>query len=99
MTPRARGRLAALAALAVAVAVVAFLVLQGGGPKPEAAVDRYLAAWSRGDDAGAGARHHAPAPARAALEASRAGLDGARVTARRTSVKERATTRRPRACG
>src|SRR5215217_1341069 len=88
MTARARGRLAALAALAVAVAVVAFLVLPGGGPKPQAAVDGYLAAWSRGDDAGAARVTDRPAAARAALEASRAGLDGARVTARRTSIEE-----------
>ena len=82
-------RAAAVAALLAAVAAVAggiaFIVL-ARGPEPEPAIDRYLAAWSRGDDAGAARATDRPPAARAALEASRAGLDGAKVGARRTSL-------------
>jgi len=80
----------AVAALAIAVAAVAagaaFVVL-GRGPEPGPAIDRYLSAWSRGDDAGAARAAVDPRTARAALEASRAGLDGATVRARRTALR------------
>jgi cell division protein FtsI/penicillin-binding protein 2 len=79
---------ALLLAAAGAAALVAF-VLQSRGPEPAPAVDRYLAAWSRGDDAGAARSTQDPKSARAALEASRAGLDDAKVTARRTSISRK----------
>jgi cell division protein FtsI/penicillin-binding protein 2 len=83
-------RVAAIVALAAAIALaagaVAYVVL-GRGPEPGPAVDRYLAAWSRGDDAGAARATDRPGPARDALAASRAGLDGARVDARRRSLR------------
>jgi cell division protein FtsI/penicillin-binding protein 2 len=85
-------RIAAIAALVVAVAAVAggaAYVLSSRGPEPGPAIDRYLAAWSRGDDAGAARAAVRPAQARAALEASRAGLDGAKVEARRTTLERR----------
>ena len=83
---RRAAAVAALLAAAVAVAGgVAYLVL-ARGPEPEPAIDRYLAAWSRGDDAGAARATDRPPAARAALEASRAGLDGAKVSARRGSL-------------
>ena len=79
---------ALVAAIAAAVAVVVFVVL-ARGPEPEPAIDRYLAAWSRGDDAGAARAAEDPKTTRAALEASRAGLDGAKVSARRTSLERK----------
>ena len=83
-------RLAAIVALTAAIAVaaggVAYVVL-GRGPEPGPAVDRYLAAWSRGDDDAASRVTDRPGPASAALAASRAGLDGARVGARRSSLR------------
>ena len=43
-------------ALLVAAGVVAFLLLRGEGEDPAAlAIDRYVAAWTRGDDAAAAA--------------------------------------------
>ena len=74
--------LAPLALLAV-VGAAAFLLLRGEGEDPAArAVDRYVAAWTRGDDAAAAALTDNPKAAAAALKANRAGLDGAAVTAR-----------------
>ena len=83
---RAGAVVALLAAVAAAAAVVAFVVLSRG-PEPGPAADRYLAAWSRGDDAGAARAADRPAATRTALEASRAGLDGAKVSARRTALE------------
>jgi cell division protein FtsI/penicillin-binding protein 2 len=82
--PRRFAAVAAVAAVLL-VGVLAALVLGAGGDeeRPGAgAIDRYLAAWARGDDAGAAALTDRPGAARRALEASRAGLEGARVTAR-----------------
>jgi cell division protein FtsI/penicillin-binding protein 2 len=81
--PRRRStarRVAALAALLVpVVAIAAFLALRGDDSgEARAAVDRFAAAWSAGDDARAGALTGDPAAARA-LKANRAGLDGAKV--------------------
>jgi cell division protein FtsI/penicillin-binding protein 2 len=47
-----------------------------------AAIDAYLAAWARGDDAGAAKLTDRPGPARRGLEVNRAGLDGAAVATR-----------------
>jgi hypothetical protein len=71
---------AALAALLVpVVAIAAFLLLRGDDSgEARAAVDRFAAAWSAGDDARAGALTGDPAAAKA-LKANRAGLDGAKV--------------------
>ena len=70
-------------ALLVAAGVVAFLLLRGEGEDPAAlAIDRYVAAWTRGDDAAAAALTDNPKAAAAALKANRAGLDGASVRAR-----------------
>jgi cell division protein FtsI/penicillin-binding protein 2 len=79
----AAARLAALGALVVVAAALAFVVLHRGAapPKPRDALDHYLAAWTRGDDRGAAALTDRPAVAAAALAASRRGLDGARVSA------------------
>src|SRR4051812_18801993 len=76
-------RVLALAALVAALAGVAFLLLRRGdsAAKAEAAVAAFAAAWSRGDDAGAGALTDSRAAA-AALKADRAGLDGAQATVR-----------------
>src|SRR6478735_725704 len=98
MSYRSRTRLAALAALVIAVAVagVAYAFLGRGGPDPGPAIDAYLGAWSRGDDAGAARDTDRPAKARDALAESRRGLDGAAVTARRTALErsgDRATAR------
>jgi cell division protein FtsI/penicillin-binding protein 2 len=77
-----RAAVAVLVPLAVLVAA-GFVVLDGDDERPGAAVvDRYLAAWARGDDAGAAALTDRPGAARRALEANRAGLDGARVGTR-----------------
>jgi cell division protein FtsI/penicillin-binding protein 2 len=55
----------------------------GGGLDPAAgrSAQRFAAAWSAGRDAAAAAATDAPAAARRALVANRAGLDGARVQA------------------
>jgi cell division protein FtsI/penicillin-binding protein 2 len=80
-----RARIAAIAALALVIAAVLFVVFGGPGepPGPRSALDPYLAAWSRGDDRGAAALTDNPRAAATALAANRRGLDGARV---RTSV-------------
>ncbi len=93
---RRRAAVAALVAAIAAVAAVAYVALAGGGPEPEPALDRYLAAWSRGDDAAAARATDRPSSARDALEASRDGLDHAKVSARRTGLERsdgRATAR------
>lgn len=74
--------------VAVAVAaVVAVVVVGDDGSRAERAVERYLDAWSRGDDAAARATSR-PRQASKALRASRRGLDGARVSARVIALKE-----------
>ena len=76
-------RILAPLALLAAVGVAAFLLLRGDGEDPAAlAIDRYAAAWTRGDDAAAAALTDNPKAAAAALKANRTGLDGASVRAR-----------------
>ena len=83
-------RVAAVVALAAVVVAVVVLVLGRGddGPGATGPAEAYAAAWTRGDDAAAGALTDAPGRATAALEASRAGLDGAKVKAGVTEVTE-----------
>jgi cell division protein FtsI/penicillin-binding protein 2 len=81
-----------VAALLVALAVPAALVvraLAGDEPRAAEALDAYLAAWSRGDDAVAARLTHRPGLALEQLRASRRGLDGATVRARVVRVSER----------
>src|SRR5262245_1780374 len=90
-------RIAAVAALLVPlIAGAAFLLLRDdGSDEARAAVDAFAAAWSRGDDARAGALTDARGAAKA-LRANRAGLDGAAVTVRAGSLTmedDRATGR------
>jgi cell division protein FtsI/penicillin-binding protein 2 len=77
-------------ALLVAAGAGAFLLLRGGEDPARTAVERYLAAWSRGDDRAAAALTDSPRAADAALRASRAGLDGARVRAQPAGDDEHA---------
>jgi cell division protein FtsI/penicillin-binding protein 2 len=76
-------RIAAVTALLIPIlAVAAFLLVRASDDseaKARAAVDAFATAWSRGDDAHAGALTDSPAAAKA-LKANRAGLDGAKVT-------------------
>jgi cell division protein FtsI/penicillin-binding protein 2 len=83
-------RVAAIGALAVVVGAVAFVLFGGAGKAagPSSALDPYLAAWSRGDDRGAGALTDDPRAATAALIANRRGLDGARVQTAVGQVRE-----------
>jgi cell division protein FtsI/penicillin-binding protein 2 len=83
-------RVAAIGALAVVVAAVAFVVFGGPGepPGPRTALDPYLDAWARGDDRGAAALTDNPRAAAAALTTNRRGLDGARVQASVGDVRE-----------
>ena len=72
--------------------VVAALLLAGGddGPGPQERLDAFLTEWSRGADRAAAQMTSAPVRAAAALRANRAGLDGARLRARRIGeVRER----------
>ncbi|MTD59083.1 penicillin-binding protein [Amycolatopsis sp. RM579] len=75
--------LAGAAVAVVAIVVAAFVVLRGGtGGSPAASApatagdvaNRYLAAWSAGDDTTAGALTDDPAAAAAAVKAARTGL-------------------------
>src|SRR5262245_33016206 len=84
---RRTGAIAALAATAFAIAAVAWLVTRGGDG-PEATAESFLAAWSRGDDAGAARLTDDPRRAAEDLEANRRGLDGASVRARMLDVSE-----------
>jgi cell division protein FtsI/penicillin-binding protein 2 len=84
-------RLAAVTAfvLVVAAAVVAALLLfGGGGPPASETVERFAAAWSRGDDQGAARLTNAPDRASADLQANRRGLDGAKVRVQVLDVTE-----------
>src|SRR5215217_3903262 len=81
---RAAAAAIVLVVLAVAGALAA-VALSGGGEDERAggaAIDRYLAAWGRGDDAGAAGLTDRPGAARRVLEMNRGGLDGATVSAR-----------------
>src|SRR4051812_28114654 len=99
--PSTGRRAAAVAALLVPIlALAAFLLVRARDDSAEqarAAVDAFAGAWSRGDDAGAGALTDSRAAA-AALKANRAGLDGARVTVRPgpLTVKDKRATGRLR---
>ena len=81
--PSTGRRIAAVTALLIPIlAVGAFLLVRASDDseaKSRAAVETFAAAWSRGDDAGAGALTDSPKAA-AALKTNRAGLDGAKVT-------------------
>jgi cell division protein FtsI/penicillin-binding protein 2 len=78
-------RFAAIAALLVPIlAVASFLLVRARDDSAEqarAAVDAFAVAWSRGDDARAGAQTDARGAAKA-LKTNRAGLDGATVAVR-----------------
>ena len=78
----------ALAASIVAAGTLAWLLVGRTGPTPEDAANRFLAAWSRGDDRGAAAQTSDPTAAAASLEANRKGLDGAALRARLLDVRE-----------
>ena len=82
---RNRKLIVALAAL-LAAAAAGVLVLRGPGDDGDApgraAIDRYLAAWTAGDDRAAAAATDRPDAAGKALRLSRAGLDGAGVRSR-----------------
>jgi len=74
---------AVLAVLLAGVVAVVVLGLGGDDERPGAvAIDRYLAAWARGDDAAAATVTDRPDVARRVLALNREGLDGARVAAR-----------------
>jgi cell division protein FtsI/penicillin-binding protein 2 len=84
-------RLAAVTAFVLVVAaaiVAAVLLLGGGGPPASEAVDKFAAAWSRGDDQGAARLTNAPDRALADLQANRRGLDGAKVRVEVLDVRE-----------
>ncbi len=90
---RRRGRrIAAVATLLLAVVVagaaITWLLMGQADPDPAEAADRFVAAWSRGDDTGAARLTDRPGQAAAGLEANRAGLDGASLTARVVDVRE-----------
>src|SRR5262245_11910339 len=98
-SPSTARRIAAITALLLPIAAIgAFLFIRSRDDSAErsrAAVTAFAAAWSRGDDARAGALTDNRAAA-AALKANRAGLDGARVSVRPgplTVQDERATGR------
>jgi cell division protein FtsI/penicillin-binding protein 2 len=88
MTSRRIAAVVALLVAIVGVGIVAFVLLKGddSAQRSKAAVAAFAAAWSRGDDTGAGALTDSPAAARA-LKANRAGLDGAKVTATPGALK------------
>ena len=79
---------ALLVGVIAAVAVLAVLVLRDG-PGPDEKLNAFVDAWERGDDRAAAALTDNPAAAQKALEASRKGLDGARLTADAGEITER----------
>ncbi len=86
---RSGARVAALGALALAVGAVVVVVVVwrlAHPPGPDAKLQDYAAAWTRGDDRGAGALTDNPKAATAALIANRKGLDGAHVSASAADV-------------
>jgi cell division protein FtsI/penicillin-binding protein 2 len=97
---RRRRRFAALAALTVAIvaaasAALGLTVLQPDLDPAEDA-DRFLAAWSAGDDRGAAALTDRPRAAGESLAANRRGLDGAALQARLLDVREDGDSARAR---
>ena len=93
---RALGVPARNVALAVLVGASAALGLGCGSSKPTAksALEAFAAAWSRGDDAAAGALARPATSARGDLRANRRGLDGAAVKVRVLGVEEHDATAR-----
>ncbi len=87
---RAGARVLAIGALAVVAAAIVFVVLwrESRPPAADETLRSYVAAWARGDDAGAGALTDDARAATAALRASRHGLDDARVHASVDGVDE-----------
>jgi cell division protein FtsI/penicillin-binding protein 2 len=94
MQPVTRPRLLAVLALIAALALVvagAWGLVGGDDAEPagaDAAMAMFLSRWSAGDDRGAARATTYPDAATAALRATRAGLDGARVSARLGRVTE-----------
>jgi cell division protein FtsI/penicillin-binding protein 2 len=86
--PRALAVLALLAGVAVVAATAYLLFVRGSGPTARDALDGFSAAWSRGDDAGAGRATTDPPAAAKALRANRRGLDGAKLRASVLAVTE-----------
>lgn len=84
------------AAVAVALLTLGVVVSCGSGPKPDGTVSAYLAAWSKGEFAGAAKLTDNPRAAQGALEQVAKGLGGAMVRARigRVNVKDEAGTAR-----
>jgi hypothetical protein len=78
----------ALLLLVAAAATVGWLLLGPSGPSPEEDANRFLAAWSRGDDRGAATLTDRPDAAAESLAANRRGLDGAKLRARLLDVRE-----------
>src|SRR5688500_8286618 len=80
----------AVVVLLAALTAAGFVVLGADDDERPgaAAIDRYLAAWARGDDAGAATLTDKPGAARRGLEVNRAGLDGARVATRVVSRRD-----------
>jgi cell division protein FtsI/penicillin-binding protein 2 len=87
-------------ALLLAVAVVggaAYLLFGAArGPDARDALDRFAAAWTRGDDAAAARVTDLPGPAVAGLRANRRGLDGASVRVAVLDVAEEGDAARGR---
>jgi cell division protein FtsI/penicillin-binding protein 2 len=91
---RMKTRIAALTLVLVLIgAAGAFVLARGGDDPARTAMTRYLAAWTQGDDPAAAALTDRPRQALAALRASRAGLDGARVHASLAGDGKHATVR------
>lgn len=92
-SPRARAIALSVLGLGVVVVLVLAALLIFGGSDDESASDRldaFLTDWSRGRDAAAAELTSSPSRAAAQLRANRAGLDGARLSARRVGdVTER----------
>ncbi len=84
----------AIAILAAAAAAAVFILRTDLDPAADA--NRFLAAWSRGDDRGAAALTDHPRAAAESLEANRRGLDGATLRARLLDVREDGDTARAR---
>lgn len=87
-------RIAAGSAVGVAILVplliVALALWGGGGPSPAEQLDRFLAEWMAGRDRDAARLTDDPVEAAKALEANRAGLDGAELEATVESPPEAA---------
>lgn len=82
-----RARIIALSALGLGVVLILALtvvvLLSGRQDPPSTRLDAFLTEWRMGADGGAARLTDSPVRASAALEANRAGLDGARLVAER----------------